>query len=86
MDVVRPVNRLDAPNATDSPEMGLFGAELRDLRLEVDRLRIERDRLADTQHRVMELLESRSPDRLLHDLRNLLNERNLLRAITNSIP
>jgi hypothetical protein len=58
-------------------------AETRDLRLELGRLRAERDKLLDTQRQVMELLNSRSPEKILHDLRNALNERELYRAVAN---
>jgi Tfp pilus assembly protein PilN len=58
-------------------------AELRDLRSEVDRLRAERDTLLDRQRQVMDLLGTRAPERLLHDLRNLLNERELFKALAD---
>jgi len=41
----------------------------------------ELEKLRDRERQMAELLGSRSPDRLLHDLRNLLNEVQLLRAV-----
>ena len=58
-------------------------AEIRDLRVELNRLRAERDKLQETQRRIMELLNSRAPEKILHDLRNVLNERELYRAVAN---
>jgi hypothetical protein len=58
-------------------------AEIRELRGEVDRLRAERDALLDRQRQVMDLLGTRAPERLLHDLRNLLNERELFKALAD---
>ena len=59
-------------------------AELRDLRAEVERL-AERDRLLETQSRVLELLGTDRADRLIHDLRNVLNERALFRALAETV-
>ena len=56
-------------------------AQIRDLRLEVDRLRTERAKLLDTHQQIMALLGTRSPDKVIHDLRNLLNERDLYRTL-----
>ena len=56
-------------------------AENRELRAEVEQLRTERNRLLETQRRIMELIGAPSPDKLVHDLRNVLNERDLLKAL-----
>ena len=45
-------------------------------------LRADLERLLDRERQMAELLGSQSPDRLLHDLRNLLNEVQLLRILT----
>ena len=45
------------------------------------RLKIEVNRMADRQREVMELLNCKSADRLVHDLRNLINEVNLYRQL-----
>ncbi len=50
---------------------------------EILRLRAECDRLEETQRRVMELLKSSSSDQIVHDLRNLLNERDLFKALAD---
>ena len=52
------------------------GATVADLRSELEVLR-ERER------QIVELLGSTSADRILHDLRNLLNELQLLRIIAS---
>ena len=56
-------------------------AENHELRAQLEQARAERHRLQDMQRRIMELLGTTNPDKLVHDLRNLLNERNLLKAL-----
>ena len=59
-------------------------AENRELRAELDALRAERARMADILSRLTEVLGCKSPDRLVHDVRNVLNERELYRALADS--
>lgn len=74
------------PSATSPPAAVAYrSAEIRDLRAEVERLRAERDRLLETQRRVLELIGSDRPERLVHDLRNVLNERALYRALAETV-
>jgi hypothetical protein len=65
------------------PLEGLLGG--RPVEEEIDaenrRLRAEVQRLADEQRELMQLLDCKSPDRLAHDLRNVLNELNLYRTL-----
>ena len=65
-------------------EITSAGAENQELRAEVATLRAERDRLLETQRRVMELLSSANPDRIVHDLRNVLNERDLFKTLADA--
>lgn len=58
-----------------------LSAEIAQLRADLEQMRSERDRLAEMQTRVMELLRVQSPDRLIHDLRNMLNELVLLKSL-----
>lgn len=58
-------------------------AENRELSAEVQRLRSEREQWLETQRRVMELLSCTSPERIIHDLRNVLNERELYRSLAD---
>jgi hypothetical protein len=76
-----PVSHLE-PQASPG-QIAYTTAELRELRCEADRLRAERDALLDRQRQVMDLLGTRAPERLLHDLRNLLNERELFKALAD---
>ncbi|HWE04407.1 MAG TPA: hypothetical protein VG326_18530 [Tepidisphaeraceae bacterium] len=48
---------------------------------ELEKLRAERDVLLDRQSSIMELVGSTKPERILHDIRNILNERILLRTL-----
>lgn len=41
----------------------------------------ERDCLLESQRQIMELIGSRSAEKIVHDLRNILNERALLRSL-----
>ena len=51
---------------------------------ELQSLRAERDTLNQRQQEIMKLLKTKSPDRILHDLRNVLNELVLLKAVAES--
>jgi len=51
---------------------------------ELQSVRAERDALAKQQAEVMKLLNAQSPERILHDLRNVLNELVLLKAVTEA--
>jgi hypothetical protein len=46
-----------------------------------DELRAEIQLLRDQERQIAELLSAQSPERILHDLRNLLNEVQLLRIL-----
>ena len=73
------------PSRNSSPEyLTAHMAEVNQLRAQIEQLRAERARLLDVQHKVMELLDAKSPDRILHDLRNLLNERELFKALIDA--
>jgi hypothetical protein len=72
----------------DSSTDNLFTAQLAALRANIAQLeadleqsRAERTRLADRQARIMQLVGNTQPDHLVHDLRNILNERELLRTL-----
>jgi hypothetical protein len=81
-----------APDAAASHEgrlpsqIALIVAENHELRAEVERLRTERARMCDIQNRLMEAVGCKSPDRLVHDVRNVLNERELYRALADTLP
>jgi hypothetical protein len=49
------------------------------------RLKMEVDRIGERQREVMELLRCNSPERIVHDLRNLINELNLYRQLVESM-
>jgi hypothetical protein len=65
-------------------ELMYRSTEIRDLKAELERLRAERDKLQEMQLRILELLGTDRPDRLIHDLRNVLNERALYRALAET--
>ncbi|MEA2734230.1 MAG: hypothetical protein QOE14_681 [Humisphaera sp.] len=46
-----------------------------------EQLRAELQLLRDRERQIAELISAKSPDRILHDLRNLLNEVQLLRIL-----
>jgi hypothetical protein len=60
-------------------------AENQQLRAELERIRSERAKMSEVQSRLMEVLGSKSPDRLVHDVRNVMNERELYRALADSV-
>jgi len=59
-------------------------AQLHELRAEAERLRADRDRLADRQRQIAELLRSTNGDKILHDLRNVLNELQLYKMLVET--
>ena len=65
-------------------QMASILAENRELRAELEALRAEKARMADILSRLAEVLGSKSTDRLVHDVRNVLNERELYRALADS--
>ena len=68
------------------PQVATLLAENHELRAEIEQLRAERARMADIQTRLMDVLGCKYPDRLVHDVRNVLNERELYRALADTIP
>lgn len=50
---------------------------------EILQLRTENARLLDRQRRIMELIGTTDANHLVHDIRNVLNERELLRALAD---
>ncbi len=55
--------------------------ELETARRQIRELSEENQRLRKTHSEIAGLLNSKSPDKLLHDLRNVLNELVLLKAV-----
>ena len=75
----------DAP--VDVPaRLAQQAAQLRELRAEADQLRADRDRLAAQQRQIAELLKSSNSDKLIHDLRNVLNELQLYKMLADTQP
>jgi hypothetical protein len=60
-------------------------AENRELCAELASLKAERARMAEILSRLTEVIGSKSPDKLVHDVRNVLNERELYRALADSV-
>ena len=59
-------------------------AKIHELRAEAECLRAERDRLLERQRQVAELLRSPNPDKIVHDLRNVLNELQLYKMLADT--
>jgi len=77
---------------TDPPASAALQARLaciladnRELRAELESVKADRVRMAEILARLTELLGSKSPEKLVHDLRNVLNERELYRTLADSI-
>ena len=60
-------------------------SENAELKAEIERLRSERTRWMESQRRLMELLGTSAPEKIAHDLRNLLNERDLLKTLVDAM-
>ena len=78
-----PVRPVDEP--APAAHVTALVAQNRELRAELDQIRSDRNRLAEIQAKIMDLLDVKSPDKLLHDIRNVLNERELLKALVGDI-
>ena len=63
-------------NQTDSAE-NARGADLGELRAQLERLR-------QREAQIMTLIGCKNPDKLMHDLRNVLNELQLLRMLADT--
>lgn len=66
--------------AVDERQRSLIEENVR-LCTELQRIRDERDQAVAIQQEIMQLLNVQSPKRIVHDLRNTLNELGLLRAL-----
>lgn len=55
-----------------------------ELRRELETLRAERDELSGRLQKIADLLKSSDPDRVLHDLRNVLNELQLYKLLAET--
>ncbi len=62
------------------PSVGLPESNRR-LLDEIQRLTAEQKVLRDREAKVMELLGTKTPDQILHDLRNVLNEKELFKVL-----
>lgn len=71
--------------AASAAQITAVAAENRELRAQLDQARADRSRLMDAQRRIMELLGTSNPEKIVHDLRNLLNERDLLKALVDEM-
>jgi hypothetical protein len=80
----RPAPQGDADSSAGA-QIASALAENRELKAELDQLRAERTDWRETQGRIMQLLGSSSADKLVHDLRNVLNERDLLKALVDEL-
>ena len=56
-------------------------AQIQALSTELESTKAERNKMMDRERRIMELLGTDSNEHLVHDLRNVLNERELFRAL-----
>ena len=71
----------ESSNQERSDVADLVPSEMETVRAELAHLRAEVTELRAREKEIVELLGAKSTKRILHDLRNLLNERNLLRAV-----
>ena len=72
---------MSAPNQDGSGAPALDRADLARLSAELQECRQRCDKLAERERRIAGLLNSATPDRIEHDLRNVMNELQLLRTL-----
>ena len=70
-----------APDQNRSSAPGLDHADVARLTADLQDCRQRCDKLAERERRIAGLLNSASPDRIEHDLRNVMNELQLLRTL-----
>ena len=76
---------IDSDAASVQGQIASLLGENRELRAEIQALKAERARMAEILSRLTEVIGSKSPDKLVHDVRNVLNERELYRALADSV-
>jgi hypothetical protein len=73
------------PQSLDIPaQLAAHVAQMHELRAQVEQLRAERDRLAERQRQIAELIKCPNPEKVMHDLRNLLNELQLYKMLVET--
>lgn len=86
--MIDPILRSHAPQADDRAEVeGVWKDEAKGAaRAEPDigSLRADLERLRQRESQIMSLIDCQNPDKLLHDLRNILNELQLLRMLVET--
>jgi hypothetical protein len=73
------------PADSSGAQLTSLAAEICDLKAQLEQLRSERGKWMEIQRRMMELLHTTAPEKLVHDLRNLLNERDLLKTLVDQL-
>src|SRR5258708_32633540 len=71
--------------SADISPVVVLAAENQELRAEIERLRADRIRLIEIQRRIMALLGCSNPEKIVHDLRNVLNERDLMKSLVDDM-
>jgi hypothetical protein len=74
-----------APSVAQRLAVDVLAPELEAARDQILQLREENQRLRDTQQEIAELLNCPNPGKIVHDLRNVLNELVLLKAVTQEV-
>jgi hypothetical protein len=69
------------PSIAQRLAVDVLAPELEAARQQIGELAEENRRLKETQAEIASLLNAKSPEKLLHDLRNVLNELVLLKAV-----
>lgn len=73
--------RMDEVTYSSAEQPGDLAAENRRLRDKMSKLKAENEARLERERKIMELLGTKSPDQILHDFRNVLNERELFRVL-----
>jgi hypothetical protein len=79
----RDVMPLESPRSpSNASQIVAAQAEVDQLRAELKQLRDKQALLLEQQKTIMELIGCVKSEKIVHDIRNVLNERNLLRTLT----
>ena len=85
--MIDPMLRPHTPHPEDTAAVGTTWnaqAESPESQSDLTSLRAELERLRQRESQIMSLINCKHPDKLMHDLRNLLNELQLLRILVEA--
>ena len=82
--MIDPIPRAHASQAEDHASLGGAWKPQSEADSDAASVRADLERLRQRESQIMQLINCKHPDKLMHDLRNILNELQLLRMLVES--